>query len=353
MFLRALDEAGLEPIAHRITPEGPRADLSLDTERLLRRCEQRLAPASGQRERPAPRCPSARSPPPGFARLPHDVRDRVDPAALAPLALDGAPASGCRRSSTSTASSAAASPRERLRVLPGTIDFDRFHADAPPVELGEHAWLHVRLELRLPGPQGLGRAAARVRARVRGRGGRDAPAQGAHDPHLGRGDARRRVVAELRRTGVPEARLPHVRIMAEDLPEADLPGLYTAADAYVSPTPRRGLGPAADGGAGLRRAGHRVALERAAGVPRRRRTPSLVDGRGRRRPGRRRHRRLPRPPLVRSRRRRAARRDARRPQRPRRRPRRAPVPPARALLERVLPAPRSPSASPSSTLEVL
>ena len=41
MFLRALDEAGLEPIAAAHHARGPRADLSLDTERLLRRCEQR------------------------------------------------------------------------------------------------------------------------------------------------------------------------------------------------------------------------------------------------------------------------------------------------------------------------
>ena len=53
-------------------------------------------------------------------------------------------------------------------------------------------------------------------------------------------------------------------------PRPTCPGLYTAADAYVSPDARRGLGPAADGGAGVRHAGHRLALERPAGLPRRR-----------------------------------------------------------------------------------
>ena len=271
MFLRALDEAGLEPIAHRVTPEGPRAELSLDTERLLRRCEQRArCRPRGSAQRPALHAPG-RGAAAGLPRLPHDVRDGVDPrrpgrrgsrSLRRRLGADG--------SSTSRASSAAASTRERLRILPGTIDFDRFHPGAPPVDLGEtrdftfvsnfdfqdrKGW---DVLLRAYALEFAGEEDVTLRSRCN-----TIHTTVERDPRS-RGRRARAARACRRR------RLPHVRVFDDDIPEAGLPGLYTAADAYVSPTRGEGWGRPADGGRGLRRARRRLALERAPGVPRRR-----------------------------------------------------------------------------------
>jgi glycosyltransferase involved in cell wall biosynthesis len=50
------------------------------------------------------------------------------------------------------------------------------------------------------------------------------------------------VQAEIGRLGIPESQLPHVRVFDDAIPEARLPGFYTAADAYVSPTRGEGWG---------------------------------------------------------------------------------------------------------------
>ena len=135
MFLRALDEAGLEPIAQRITPEGPRAELSLDTERLLRRSEQRLAPTTGSLN-VLHFMPIGANPPPSF----HACRTMFETESVP--AHWGRWLAGFSRIWVPTAFNVdsferGGIPRERLRVLPGTIDFDRFHAGARPVDLGE------------------------------------------------------------------------------------------------------------------------------------------------------------------------------------------------------------------------
>ena len=239
MFLRALDEAALEPIAQRINPEGPRADLSLDTERLLRRCEQRLVPASGS-VNVLHMMPLGAVPPPGFRACrtmfetesvpPHwrswlSAFDRI----WVPTAFN---VDSFERGGV---------PRERMRVLPGTIDFDRFHADAPPVELGETRGFTFVSNFDFQDRKGwdvLLRAYALEFA-----GEEDVTLLlKVHTIHTSIEAMEGRIAAELRRTGVPEARLPHIRIMAADLPESDLPGLYTAADAYVSPTRGEGWG---------------------------------------------------------------------------------------------------------------
>ena len=84
-------------------------------------------------------------------------------------------------------------------------------------------------------------------------------------------DRRRASPPSSRRTGVPEARAAARRgSWPRTCPEADLPGLYTAADAYVSPTRGEGWGRPLMEALACGAPVDRLALERAAGVPRRR-----------------------------------------------------------------------------------
>ena len=229
------------PSRSRVTPEGPRADLSLDTERLLRRCEQRLAPEQRQRQRPAlhahrrdaaaaastraARC-SRRSPSAGTGG-PWLVRcARI----WVPTAFN---VDSFERGGVAPRAPARPARHDRLRPLPRRRAAGRPRRDAR---------LHVRLQLRLPGPQGLGRAAARLRAGVRRRGGRDAPAQGAHDPHLARRPCRRASPPSCAAPACPRRGCRTSGSWPRTCPRRDLPGLYTAADAYVSPTRGEGWG---------------------------------------------------------------------------------------------------------------
>jgi glycosyltransferase involved in cell wall biosynthesis len=130
---------------------------------------------------------------------------------------------------------------DRLRILPGTIDFDRFHPGAEPWDLGESRGFTFVSNFDFQDRKGwdvLLRAYALEFA-----GEEDVTlALKVNTIHASLATIQGRVQAEISSLGIPESRLPHVRVFDDAIPEARLPGFYTAADAYVSPTRGEGWG---------------------------------------------------------------------------------------------------------------
>lgn len=241
MFLRALDEAGLEPALTGYPNPAPRTQLGSETERLLRRCEARR-PASGSavavwHEKPI----EARA-----------LADRRRVVCRTMFETDSLPLDWGRMLSgfdrvwvptpfhVETFTRGGVAP-ELLRVVPGTIDLQRFSAAAPA--------------RRIPGADGFvflsnfnfqERKGWRelLRAYVLEFAGDDGVtlALKVSTGFVGESEIRARLDTFIEGLGVPSARRPRILLMHEDIPETEMAGLYTAADAYVSPTRGEGWG---------------------------------------------------------------------------------------------------------------
>jgi glycosyltransferase involved in cell wall biosynthesis len=239
MFLRALDEAGLEPVIAQVRHDGKRAELSLATEQMLRRAERRRIPESSSLN-VLHFMPLGKTPAPDVhvCRTMFETESIPDGWAewLAPLRRVWVPT----QFNVESFVRGGVDP-EKLRILPGTIDFDRFHPGAEPYDLGERRDFTFVSNFDFQDRKGwdvLLRAYALEFA-----GEEDVTlALKVNTIHAPLHTIEARVAAELSRLGVPESQLPHIRVFDDVISEAGLPGFYTAADAYVSPTRGEGWG---------------------------------------------------------------------------------------------------------------
>ena len=241
MFLAALDSQGLEPALTGYANSAPRVPLGSGTEQLLLRCEGR---------RPAP----------GTAiGVWHEKP--IDPALLSGrrrtvcrtmFETDSLPAewvpqlNGYDRVwvptpfNLETFARAGVRP-ELMRVLPGTIDLERFTAQAPP--------------RRVPGAEGFTflsnftfqeRKGWRelLRAYVLEFAGEEGVtlALKLSTGFVSAGEIHARVHEFVAGLGVPPARRPRIVITHDEVSDTETPGFYTGADAYVSPTRGEGWG---------------------------------------------------------------------------------------------------------------
>ena len=77
---------------------------------------------------------------------------------------------------------------------------------------------------------------------------------------------RARIDAFLDGLGLAAARRPHIVLLHDRLSDAEMPALFRACDAYVSPTRGEGWGRPLMEALALRATGHHLAVERPAGV---------------------------------------------------------------------------------------
>ena len=239
-YLLALDELGLEPALVDIPG---RADVSLapTTERLLRRCEARRPPAD-------------RSTlvwhftPIGVDRLPTAARrvcrtmfetDTLPsdwPRILAGYDRIWVPSAF----NVETFAGAGVDP-DRLRILPETVDFDRFAPDAEPLHVPEAEGFRFLCNFDFQDRKGWQPLLTAYATEFAG------------DPdvtlvlkvstfHQDLATIEGRVDAFLRTLGAPAATRPRIVISDERLPDDRMPGLYTGSDAYVCPTRGEGWG---------------------------------------------------------------------------------------------------------------
>jgi glycosyltransferase involved in cell wall biosynthesis len=241
MFLRALDEAGLEPALTGYANEAPRTTLATETERLLRRCETRR-PAAGtavavwhekpiearlltDRRRAVCRTMfETDSLPPDWVRMLHGF-DRV----WIPTAF---------HLETFTR---AGVPAELLRILPETVDLQRFTATAATRPIPGATGFTFLSNFTFQERKGWREL---LRAYVLEFAGDDAVtlALKLSTGFVGEREIRARLDAFIGGLGVPASRRPRIVLLYEDIPETQMPGLYTGADAYVSPTRGEGWG---------------------------------------------------------------------------------------------------------------
>jgi glycosyltransferase involved in cell wall biosynthesis len=239
MFLRALDEAGLEPVVAPMRNDRRGAELSLATERMLRRCERRRIPESGSLN-VLHFMPLGKGPPGDV----HVCRTMFETESIPPGWAEWS--EPLRRVWVPTAFNVESFERggvdpDKLRILPGTIDFDRFHPGAEPYAIGDTRGFTFVSNFDFQDRKGwdvLLRAYALEFA-----GEEDVTlALKVNTIHAPLAQIEARITAELASVGVPAGRLPHVRLFDDDIPEGELAGFYTAADAYVSPTRGEGWG---------------------------------------------------------------------------------------------------------------
>jgi glycosyltransferase involved in cell wall biosynthesis len=241
MFLRALDDAGLEPALTGYPNPAPRIPLGSDTERLLRRCEGRRA-ATGTavaiwHEKPidpallqSRRWPVCRTmfetdslPPEWVADLNRFHRVWVPTA----FNLETFERAGVDRSA--------------LRVLPGTIDLERFTPSAPPRRLAGAEGFTFLSNFTFQERKGWRELLTAYVLEFAGE--EDATlALKLATGFVSAAEIRARVDAFVASLGVPAARRPRITIVHDDLADTEMAGLYTGADAYVSPTRGEGWG---------------------------------------------------------------------------------------------------------------
>jgi glycosyltransferase involved in cell wall biosynthesis len=241
MFLRALDDAGLEPALTGYANSAPRASLGSETERLLRRCEARR-PARDTaiavwHEKPID------------ARLLHD-RGRVVCRTM--FETDSLPAewvtqlNGFQRVWVPTefnrVSFLRAGVREELlRVLPGTIDLERFTPRAAPRTIpGAHGFTFLS-NFTFQERKGWREL---LQAYVLEFAGDDEVtlALKLATGFLSADEIRARLDAFVGGLGVPVSRRPRIVITHDEVSDTETPGFYTGCDAYVSPTRGEGWG---------------------------------------------------------------------------------------------------------------
>ena len=217
MFLRALDDGRPRAGRARMRPEGPRADLSLDTERLLRRCEQRA------RARRRGSLNVLHMMPLGAAcrgTASTSCRTMFETESIPPhwraLARGAAAASGCRREfNVDSFERGGVDPRaparparhDRLRPLPprraaASTSASRAASPSSPTSTSRTARAGTCCCARTRWS-----SRARRTSRSCSRSTRSTPRS--HD------DGGAAWPPSSRRTGVPAARLPHIRILAE------------------------------------------------------------------------------------------------------------------------------------------
>jgi glycosyltransferase involved in cell wall biosynthesis len=241
MFVQALDEAGIEPALAWPEPTLDPVAMSFATERLLRRCEQRQATPGGAlavwHRQPVPASNFA-----AFAATACRTMWETDtlpadwPGLLAHYDRVWVPTEFNREVFVR-----AGVDERRLRILPGTVDFDLYRPDGPARALPERrrfAFLSTFDFQERKGWRPLLEAYARefdaeddvtlvlkietIFADVK--------------------SVRAQIEAFLSGLRLAANRLPHIVLLNERLSEADMPGLFRACDAYVSPTRGEGWG---------------------------------------------------------------------------------------------------------------
>ncbi|MGA9859076.1 MAG: glycosyltransferase [Solirubrobacteraceae bacterium] len=241
MFVQSLDEAQLEPGLAWPEPTRDEITLSFETERLLRRSEQRRPEPAGTlavwHRQPVPAHNFS-----AFAASACRTMWETDtlpgdwPALLngydrvwvpTPFNLEGFVDAGV--------------DERRLRILPGTVDFDLYRPTGP----------------RLPLPERRGFAFLSTFDFQERKGWR--PLLEAYAREFDADDdvtlvlkietifadvatVRSRIDAFLAGLGIPAGRLPHIVLLHERLSDAEMPHLFRACDAYVSPTRGEGWG---------------------------------------------------------------------------------------------------------------
>ena len=241
MFLAALDAAGVEPALTGYANSAARVPLGSETERLLRRCEARRPPRDTAiavwHEKPID---------------PRLLADRGRVVCRTMFETDALPAewvvqlNGFQRVWVPTEFNretfARAGVREELlRVLPGTIDLERFTPQAVP--------------RRVPGADGftfLSNFTFQERkgwrellsAYVQEFAGDDdvTLVLKLSTGFVAADEIRARLDAYVDGLGVPAARRPRIVITHDEVADTETPGFYTGCDAYVSPTRGEGWG---------------------------------------------------------------------------------------------------------------
>jgi glycosyltransferase involved in cell wall biosynthesis len=241
MFVQALDEAGLEPALAWPEPTRDEIVLSFVTERLLRRCEQR--------------CPEARATLAVWHRQPVPAQSFRGFAATACRTMwetDTLPAewpallNGYERVWVPTAFNLegfadAGVDERRLRILPGTVDFDLYRPSGPQRSLPERRGFAFLSTFDFQERKGW-RPLLEAFAREFDADDDVTLVLKIETIFADLATVRARIGAFLASLGLPPHRLPHIVLLNDRLSDAEMPALFRACDAYVSPTRGEGWG---------------------------------------------------------------------------------------------------------------
>lgn len=241
MFVQALDEAQLEP--GLVWPEPTRDEIAMAfaTERLLRRCEQRR-PQAGTSVAVWHRQPVHATAFDAFAARACRTMWETDTLPSDwPWLLNGYDRVWVPTQFNLETFAAAGVDEGRLRVLPGTVDFGLYRPDGP--------------RRPLPGCRGFTFLSLfDFQERKGWRPLLEAYARGfdADDDvtlvlkietiFADAATVRAQIDAHLAGLGLPSHRLPHIVLLHDRLSDAEMPSLFRACDAYVSPTRGEGWG---------------------------------------------------------------------------------------------------------------
>jgi glycosyltransferase involved in cell wall biosynthesis len=241
MFLQALEGAGLEPAVTGYPNSAPRVPLGSETERLLRRCEARRPPPQTAvgvwHEKPI-------DPQLLHGRRRAVCRTMFETDALPPEWVT--PLNGFDRIwvptifNLGTFEGAGVRP-ELLRVLPGTIDLNRFTPQAPPRRLPGAVGFTFLSNFTFQERKGWREL---LQAYVLEFAGDDEVtlALKLSTGFVSAGDIRARVDAFVEGLGVQTSRRPRIVIAHDEVSDTEMAGFYTGCDAYVSPTRGEGWG---------------------------------------------------------------------------------------------------------------
>ncbi|HEY2440877.1 MAG TPA: glycosyltransferase [Solirubrobacteraceae bacterium] len=241
MFVQALDEAGLEPALAWPEPTRDEIALSFASERLLRRSEQRRPEPSGTLA--------------VWHRQPMPAQSFTAFAASACRTMwetDTLPAewpgllNGYERVWVPTAFNLegfvnAGVDERRLRILPGTVDFDLYRPSGPRRVVPERRGFAFLSTFDFQERKGW-RPLLEAYAREFDADDDVTLVLKIETIFADTATVSTRIDAFLADLRIPARRLPHVVLLHERLSDAEMPALFRACDAYVSPTRGEGWG---------------------------------------------------------------------------------------------------------------
>jgi len=241
MFVQALDEAGLEPGLAWPEPTKDEIGLAFATERLMRRCEQRRPQLSSSlavwhRQPVRPQAFSA------FAARVCRTMWETDtlPGGWAEQ-LNGYDRVWVPTEFNRETFTAAGVRPELLRVLPGTIDFDLYRPEGPALSIPGRRGFTFLSTFDFQERKGW-RALLAAYARAFSADDDVTLVLKIETIFADLPTIRGRIEAYLASLGLPAHRLPHIVLLHDRLSDAEMPRLFRACDAYVSPTRGEGWG---------------------------------------------------------------------------------------------------------------